>query len=622
MPKGFNGKVLRVDLTTGTISTQEFDENWYRTYLGGWGLIAYVLLNEVPADCDPLGPDNKLIVAPGIVTGVPIGGGGRNAVGAKSPLTGGFGEADVGGFFGAELKHAGWDGIIVEGMSDKPVYLWINDDQVEIRDAGHLWGKKTADVENQIKDELGDKRVRVCQIGPAGENLCLNSNILNDVTHAAGRCGLGAVMGSKKLRAIATRGSHKLELGDPDEIRKWARWQTDQVKVEGSMANILHDHGTDGFLMPLQAAGGLPTRNFIEGYFDGAESIDGFHMTETILKEGDSCFACPVRCKRVIETHDKWQVDPTYGGPEYETSGAFGSLCGVDSLPAISKANELCNAYGLDTIEMGVDIAWAMECFEEEKISVEDTGGIELRFGNAEAMVQLVEMTAKREGFGDTLALGAYRAAEKLGRDTLRHVVHAKKQEVPMHDPRIKFALNIGYAISPTGADHVHNIHDDGFQTEAGMAGVHCVGIHDPMPYTDLSPAKVRLTKRWINNRVFYNCVGMCNFMSYNIPGQCAIVAGVTGWDFSVFEMDEIGERCMAMARLFNYRAGFTAADDVPPQRFSEPIQKGPSEGTYIAKDAMDEALSMYYDMMGWDHETGAPKAWKLHELGLSWLVE
>lgn len=622
MPKGFSGKVLRVNLTTGDTSVQTFDEKWYRTYLGGWGLIGYVLLNEVPADCDPLGPENKLIIAPGVVTGVTVAGGGRNAVGAKSPLTGGFGESDVGGFFGAELKAAGWDGIIVEGMSKKPVYLWIKDDQVEIRDAAHLWGKKTGDAEDQIKEELGDKRVRVCQIGIGGENLCLNSCILNDVTHAAGRCGLGAVMGSKKLRAIATRGTGKVEVANLDEIRKWTRWEADQINVEGGMANILHNHGTDGFLTAFHGSGGLPTRNFVEGAFEGAEIIDGVAMSDTILKGADSCYACPVRCKRVVETHDKWKVDPVYGGPEYETAGAFGSSCGVDDLAAICKANELCNAYGLDTIEVGVAIAWAMECFEEEKISVEDTGGLELRFGNADAMVKLVDMTARREGFGDTLALGAYRAAEKIGRDTLRHVVHVKKQEVPMHDPRIKFGLNIGYAVSPTGADHVHNIHDDGYQTDAGIAGLRAIGIQEPLPFDDLSPAKVRIVKRWINNRVFYNCIGMCNFMSYDITAQCKIVAGVTGWDFSVFEMDEIGERGMAMARVFNQRAGFTAADDAPPQRFSEPTKGGPNAGKLIDANAMKDALSLYYDMMGWDRQTGAPVAWKLHELGLSWLVD
>jgi aldehyde:ferredoxin oxidoreductase len=621
MSKGYNGKVLRVNLTTGRISTETFDDAWYRTYLGGWGLIAYVLLREVPADCDPLGPLNKLIIAPGVMTGLPVGGSGRSAVGAKSPLTGGFGEGDVGGFFAAELKHAGWDGIIVEGMAEKPVYLWIKDDQVEIRDARHLWGKKTGAVEEIIKADLSDDKIRVCQIGPGGENLTMQACVLNDITHAAGRCGLGAVMGSKKLRAIACRGSGKPEIADPEKIKKWARWQAEQIKVEGSAAHVLHDHGTDGFLMGQQVSGGLPTRNFIDGAFEGAEAIDGVTMTNTILKSGDTCYACPVRCKRVIETHDEWGVDPLYGGPEYETAGAFGSMCGVDNLPAVCKANEHCNAYGLDTIEVGCTIAWAMECFEKGILTLEDTGGMDLHFGNAKAIVDLTEQIALRQGFGAVLAEGSYRAAEKIGPAAMACVVHAKKQEVPMHDPRVKHALDIGYAISPTGADHVHNIHDTGFHTMDGIAGLRAFGIHNTSPYNELSPTKVRMTKRWINNRIFYNCVGLCNFMSYSSTAQVELVAAATGWDFSMFEMLEIGERCLAMARVFNYRAGLTAKDDVPPRRFSEPTGNGPAQGRFVPKDQLDAALSLYYDMMGWDHETGAPVAWKLYDLGLDWLV-
>jgi aldehyde:ferredoxin oxidoreductase len=623
MPKGYTGKILRVNLSNGEISITQYDEAWYRTYLGGWNLIAYVLLTETPAECDPLGPLNKLIIASGIMTGTPVAGSGRNAVGAKSPLTGGFGEADVGGFFGAELRRAGWDGVIVEGAAARPVYLWIKDEQVEIRDAGGIWGTKTDDAERLIRQELGDERVRVCQIGPAGERLVLQSCILNDVTHAAGRCGLGAVMGSKKLRAVACRGTGKVETADAESLRRWARFTADQVKEEGSLPRLAHDHGSDGWLMPLQVAGGLPTRNFREGVFEGAEKIDGLRMTETILVGRDTCYACPVRCKRAVETHDAWGVSARYGGPEYETTAAFGSLCGVDDLPAIAKANELCNAYGLDTISTGVTIAWAMECFERGLLTPADTGGMELRFGDALAMVQTTEQIALRQGFGDLLAHGAYRAAEKIGRGTLQYVVHAKKQEAPMHDPRTKNSLNIGYAISPTGADHVHNCADDGYQTAEGIAGLRCLGVHQPMVFTDLSPAKVRLFKRVANSAYFWNVVGMCaNLgMCFDTPTMARIIGAGTGWDFSVFEMQEVGERALAMARVYNYRCGFRAKDDVAPARFSEPMQNGPVEGTYLDPAVMAQALRMYYDMMGWDHETGAPKAWKLHELGLSWLV-
>jgi aldehyde:ferredoxin oxidoreductase len=622
MPYGFFGRVLRVNLSAGTPEVLPLDEAWFRAYLGGWGLVAYVLLTEVPADCDPLGPENKLIIAAGLMTGAPLGGAGRNIVGAKSPLTGGFGASEVGGFFGAELRRAGWDGIIVEGQAERPVYLWIRDDQVELRDAAHLWGRPTAEVEEALKAELEDERVRVCQIGPAGERLCLNACVLNDVHHAAGRCGLGAVMGAKKLRAVAVRGTGTLPLANPDVIRKWARWQADLLAAGDPVIKLRYDYGTPGFLPILQASGGLPTRNFREGVFEGAERIDGQHMAATILKGGGTCFACPVRCKRIVETHDEWQVQPAYGGPEYETIAAFGSLCGVDDLSAIAKANELCNTYGLDTISAGATIAWAMECFERGLLTTADTDGIPLNFGNARAVVQMLEKIIQREGFGDILAQGAYRAAQIIGRGTEQYVLQVKKQEVPMHDPRIKFALDLGYATSPTGADHVHNLHDNAFQTPENIAGLRPLGIHRPLRFDDLSPAKVRMARRWITYRTFQNCLGMCIFMSYSIEAQQEIVRALTGWDFSIFEMLEVGERVLAMARVFTARCGLRAADDAPPARFFEPLGNGPLAGSFIPPDAMRTALQTYYQMMGWDPDTGAPLPWKLHELDLGWLPE
>lgn len=621
MPNGFQGKVLRVNLSTRNTEEMSLDEIWYRTYIGGWGLIAYILLREVPADCDPLGPENKLIIAEGLLTGWPLAGSGRNAFGAKSPLTGAFGAAEAGGFFGAELRRAGWDGIIVEGRAESPVYLWIHDDRVEIRDAAHLWGRPTGDVERAIKAELDEPQARIAQIGPAGERKARLACIINDVSHAAGRTGLGAVMGAKNLRAIAVRGTRPIAVHDPDTLRRWSRWHAEQVREDPVFIRRKH-YGSNGFMLDLQAFGGLPTRHFLEGAFDGAEQIDGQAMARTILTGDHTCFACPVRCKRRVELHDTWDIDPIYGGPEYETAAAFGSLCLIDDLPAIAKANELCNAYGLDTIGTGVTIAWAMECFERGLLTRADTDGIELRFGNAPAMVKMVEKIIAREGLGDILAQGAYRAAHIIGRGTEQYVMHVKHQEIPMHDPRIKFALDIGYAVSPTGADHVHNIHDVMFDSANGAAFLHPFGIYSPLPAKDLSPAKMRMAKRVIHYRIFLNCLGLCNFMGYSIPALREIIQAGTGWDYSLFELQECGERVMDMARVFNYRCGVRPEDDRPPARFSEPVQNGPNRGTFLPAGDVERALALYYDMMGWDHQTGAPMPWKLHELGLSWLPE
>ena len=621
MSTGFWGKVLRVNLTTRQISVDEYDWKWYRTYLGGWGLVAYILLKEVPGDADPLGPANKLIFAPGVLTGIAMGGAGRNAIGAKSPLTDGFGESDAGGYWGAELKLAGWDGVIVEGASETPVYLWIKDAQVEIRDAAHLWGKTTGDVQRMLQEELGDNRARVTQIGPAGENLCLNACVLNDINHAAGRSGMGAVMGSKKLRAIATRGTRKVPVADPEHFKSRNAFIREQIKTS-SLHSHLHKYGRAGFTKGLHEGGGLPTRNFRQGQFEGIDKIEGVLMEETMTVRMGSCFACPIRCKPEVKSGDPYNVDPFYGGPEYETTASLGSCCGVDDLEAVCKGNELCNALGMDTIGVGVTIAWAMEAYERGLLTKGDTGGLDLRFGNGEAMVQLVEQISRRQGFGDWLAKGAYRCAVELGKGSMEFVVQNRKQETPMHDPRVKFALNIGYALSPTGSDHCHNIHDVGFQTEEGIKDLHTVGILDPLPFDDLSPAKMRMAKHVIHWQTLKNCVGLCYSIPLTRPMMAETLNAAAGWDMSVLELQEIGERVYDMAREFNRRCGHTPADDIGAPRFFEPLENGPFKGSAIPRDEFAQALSLYYDMLGWDHETGAPADWKLYAEGLDWVVE
>jgi len=561
-----------------------------------------------------------LVFANGVVTGAPVGGSGRNAVGAKSPLTGGFGEADVGGFWGAELKRAGWDAIVITGQAEEPVYLWIKGDQVEIRDAAYIWGKKTADVEAVLKEELEDKRVRVAQCGVAGENLVRYACVVNDIHHVAGRTGMGAVMGSKKLKAIAVRGIGQVELADQDQVRHVADWLRDNF--EDTWAGGLQEHGTSGGVVYLNGISALPTRNFQEGSFEEAEKISGQTMTETILAGRGTCFACPVTCKRRTQVTGRYEVDPTYGGPEYETVAALGSCCGIDDLEAIAYGNQLCNAYGLDTISVGVTISWAMECFERELLTVENTEGLELHFGNAQAMTALIEQIAHRQGFGDLLAEGSLRAAKKIGKETERYAMQVKGQEIPMHEPRAKFALGLGYATSPTGADHMHNIHDTGYVSERGIQDVQSLGVLEPMPADYLGPEKVRLARYHIDWQVFFNCLGLCMFMPYSREQMRDIVQGVTGWNSSLFELMKVGERALAMARAFNYREGFTSQDDVAHWRFSTPFESGPKEGVKVPAEDVARALDLYYEMRGWDKETGAPTAAKLYELGVGWAAE
>ena len=619
MPYGYNGKILRVDLSNRAIAVDEPDENFYRRYIGGRGFVTYFLLRELGGSIDPLGPENKLIFATGVLTGVPIAGSGRNSVGAKSPLTGGYGDAEVGGYWGAELKHAGYDAIIVEGQAEKPVYLWIEDGKVEIKDARHLWGKTTAECEKLIQKELGARGIRVAQTGLAGENQVRYACVINDLSHAAGRSGMGAVMGSKKLKAIAVRGHQKVVLSDARAVSSLARRLRDFIKTNRGSVNMSRD-GTAGILKSLNDGGGLPTRNFKQGVFEGAGKISAETINESILVGRRGCYACPIRCKPEVAVGEPYNVDTTYGGPEYETLGSFGSNCGIDSLGAIVKANALCNAYGLDVISTGVSISFAMECFEQGILTEKDTGGLKLNFGNAEAMLQLVEMIARREGIGKVLADGVARAASAFGKGAEDFAMHVKGQEFPMHEPRYKQGLGVGYTISPTGADHCHNIHDTAYRDRIPAALSH-FGVFQPLSAQELSPAKVRMLVYGSLWEHTVNCLGFCMFVPMR-PGPMADMVGrITGWNANLWELMKVGERCIAMARAFNIREGKTKSDDYLPRRFFTPFTSGPLEGVSIDEEECKQAIDTYYGMVGWDGD-GAPTLAKLQELGIEWVAE
>ena len=595
MTYGYNGKILRVDLTNKKLSIEEPDDRFYRLYMGGRGFVGYYLMNELRPGTDPLGPDNRMIFATGVITGGRVGGSGRNSAGAKSPLTGGYGEAEAGGYWGPELKRAGYDAIVFEGKSEKPVYLWVSSDEVELKDASHLWGKKTLETETTIQDELGDKNIKTALIGLGGEKQVRYACILNDISHAYGRSGLGAVMGSKNLKGVAVRGKKPPAIADQTKIKEIVKW------INENYSRGMQDVGTAGGVMGLSNGGGLPTRNFKEGTFEGAEAISGQTMRDTILIDRGTCYACPVKCKRVVKVDEPYKVDPGYGGPEYETIGSLGSNCGIDDLAAISKGNELCNAYGIDTIGTGTTIAFAMECFEKGLITEKDTDGIQLRFGNADAMVKMVEMIANRQGFGDLLAEGSKRAAEKIGNGASEFAMHVKGQEFPMHEPRWKQGMGLGYAVSPTGADHMQGTHDAGS--------------------TDIGPNKVR---RFMYNQFwssFQNCAGMCMFLPYSHNQTVEIVNALTGWHISDWDLMKVGERGLNLARAFNMREGFTKADDTFPKRAHEAFASGPIAGVGYGEERLSEAVSLYYDMMGWDRETGVPREAKLQELDIEWVA-
>jgi len=621
MPHGYNGKILRVNLSENKISTEEPEEVVYRRYLGGGALSSYYLLKELKPKIDPLGPDNMLIIMTSVINGTNISGANRYSAAAKSPLTGGYGESEAGGWFGPELKTAGFDGIIIQGKSEKPVYLWICDGEAELRDASKYWGKLSGEVQDGLEEEIGDKRIRVLQTGVAGENLVKFAALTNQLKHYHGRTGLGAVMGSKNLKAIAVRGSKRMTPFDEEAARSVFDWFRENYDKENDM---MHLYGTARIVGSLSANGILPTRNFRDGSFEKAEDITGQTMAETILKRRGTCYACAVACKREVEAPELG-VEAKYGGPEYETIAAMGSLCGIGDLKVIAKANQLCNQYVIDTISTGAAIAFAMECYENGILTKEDTNGLEVTFGNEEALLKLIEMIGRREGIGDMLAEGVKRAAQHIGKGAEQYAMHVKGQELPMHEARGKQSLALAYATSPTGADHMEAPHDvffDAFNPQGHALGG--LGLIEPVEALDLSHRKVRAYYYCQLAFSFYNSIGMCDFVgvplgSLSLEQIVNHVNAVTGWDVSLWELLKVGERANCMSRIFNYREGFTKADDTLPDRIFEGLGNGALEGVKIDKQEFDEALKLFYQMSGWD-ETGYPMKAKLLELELEWL--
>ncbi len=628
---GYTGKILHVDLSKGKTSIEQPSEQFYRTYLGGSAMGIYYLFKNTPAGADPLGPENTLTMMISPTTGVSISGQSRMTATAKSPLSGLIGDSQVGGFFPAELKFAGFDGVVFTGKSPKPVYLWVHDGEAELRDAGHLWGKITGEVEKLIREELGDAKIEVAQIGPAGEKLVRFAAIMNMCNRANGRTGMGAVMGSKNLKAVAVRGHQKVKIADQAAITRLARLAPKRVLDIPDMKG-LQDFGTASVLNYQNMAGGLPTKNYTSGTFDQAEDISGEHMSETILKENDTCYACVVRCKRVVETEYKNQkFDPLYGGPEYETLATMGSYCAVGDINAVSIAHQICDQYGLDTIACGATVAFAMDCYEHGYINIHDTGDIDLRFGNADALVAMVEKIAKREGIGDILANGSARAAKQIGKGAAELVVAIKNHELPAHMPQVKRSLALIYAVNPFGADHQSSEHDPGYTPDTASYNLERmaeVGLVNPMSdrVLDREKVKMALVTEW--NYCFMDTATLCQFVYgpawqvYGPKEQAELIRATTGWEWTVDDVQKIGERRLNMMRAFNAREGVGREGDTLPKRiYDEPLIGGASDGVAVTREEVEQALDIYYEMCGWDVKTGKPTQAKLEELGLGWMA-
>jgi aldehyde:ferredoxin oxidoreductase len=616
---------LRIDLSSGHIAVEEPDDLFYRMYVGGSCLGAYYLLKEMPPGLDAFDPANVLVFATGPATGAAISGASRFNITAKSPLTRAIGDTQAGGFWGDELKRAGFDAIVVVGQAEKPVYLWIQDGEVELRDAARLWGLISGEAQALIREELGDQRIRVALIGPAGENRVRYACVINELEHVNGRTGMGAVMGSKNLKAIAVRGRKSPPFYDKQAIARLARWGVRQIPEISSVAN-LQALGTANIIMSQQDARGLPTQNFVMGAFEGAEAISGERMRDTILLRNESCYACAVRCKRVVGASEPYEIDSDYGGPEYESIASLGSYLLIDDLPAISKANELCNKYTLDTISTGATIAFAMECFENGILTTSDTDGIELRFGNTDALLQMIEKIARRDGIGDVLAEGIAEAAKVFGQGAERFAMESKGNPFPAHMPRAKPSLCLAYAVSPFGADHQSSEHDyfvEPGATELTQERATSLGLLWSAEPSELNLDKVRLYAytQWAYGML--DSLDLCQFCFsgwglYSFDQVVELVRAATGWSTSLWELMKLGERRTNLLRAFNAREGFTRADDRLPERVFEPLIGGDKAGQATDREQWVRALENYYRLVGWDVETGNPTRIKLAELGWS----
>ncbi|MGD9569401.1 MAG: aldehyde ferredoxin oxidoreductase family protein [Sedimentibacter sp.] len=601
--KGYTGKLIRVNLTDKVIKIEKLNMDYAKDYIGGRGLGSKYLYEEIDPQIDALSPENKLIFMTGPVTGTYATCAGRFNVVAKAPLTGTIGAANSGGYFGPELKFAGYDGIIFEGKSNKPVYLHINDDLIELKDATHLWGKNVFETTDMLLNE-NEEDAKVACIGPAGEKLVLFAAVMNDKDRAAGRSGLGAVMGSKNLKAVVVKGTKGIGVANPLQFNKAVADARQKVTANGvtGIGGGLQTYGTEVLVNILNEMHALPTNNWQSSRFEDADKISGEALVEKYLVKNKACFACPIGCGRVIKIPDG-KYKGIVGGPEYEAGWSYGASCGVSDLNAINKANYVCNMLGLDPITMGATIACAMELYEKGYITNDDLGGKELKFGDADSILEWTEKTGYREGFGDLLALGSYRLAEKYGHPEFSMTV--KKQEMPAYDGRAIQGMGLSYATSNRGGCHVR-----GYVTSTEVLGI-------PMKTDPLTTeGKAPLLKLFQDLTALVDSSDICLFTTFAIglPEISSMLRGTLGIEESDEELLMAGERIWNLEKLFNLEAGLTRQDDyLPPRLLNEPVTSGPSKGKVTELEVM---LDEYYKVRGWDME-GVPTEEKLAELSL-----
>ncbi|HEY3274296.1 MAG TPA: aldehyde ferredoxin oxidoreductase family protein [Methanocella sp.] len=616
---GYTGKILRVDLDRLETRDEKPDESVLRDFIGGEGLGIKYLYDEVPPHADALGPENRLIFMTGPVTGSLAPTSGRHCVITKSPLTGCETTAHAGGYWGTLLKLAGYDGIIVQGNASRPVYLFVDDGEPRLLEANHLWGHDVFQTDALIKDEQNDRKISVTAIGPAGENQVRYASIQNDRQRAAARGGPGAVMGAKKLKAIAVRGTRSFEVAKAAAYFKSMNELIGLCKNDILTGKLFPAYGITGVVDLMNQHGVLPTRNYQQGTFDRAHDISGQKMAETMLTRTRGCYCCTIHCTRLINI----PYGPYFGtkgkGPDYDSTVAFGSQCGNSNLEAIARANLWCDQYGLDTVTTGATIAWAMELYERGIINKNDTWGLDLSFGNHEAMVALVPKIATRMEFGAVLAEGIAGAAKKIGKDAGKYMLEVKDLDLPGIEVRGSKGMALGYAVDNRGGDNLRP-----FAAASECLGFRSKELHMPENFDPLSEAG---KAEWLvpaqNYAVAVNSLVCCMFtiIGYAVePSHYARhLSAITGFDYDGERLLQAGERIWNLQRAFNAREGFTRKQDSLPHRLTaEPGPAGPAKGSTVHLEPM---LDDYYRVRGWDPGFGWPTAEKLRSLGLDYVI-
>jgi aldehyde:ferredoxin oxidoreductase len=635
MSNGFTGTVLRVNLTTGSFEKQKFDEDFYRMYLGGGAFGTYFLLKESSPDLDALDEENILTIAPGVTTGAPVSGASRCCVTALSPVTGAIGDSQTGGNIGPMIKRAGYDAVVITGKSKTPIYLLIDGQDVQTREAGHLKGRNVLDVYDALTKELGGGKLSILQCGPAGEKLVRFACLVADLNDVAGRTGMGAVFGSKNLRAIAVRGDNKIDFADPEGLRRLGRLASERLPDSG-FPTTLSKYGTPGVVGFQAEAGNLATHNYFRSYHPDYKELDGATFEPKIGAGFTTCFACVVGCRRKVKTEKPYEVTDRLGGPEFETLGLLGSNLDISDPAVVAKANELCNNYGIDTITMGGLTAYLFECAEKGLITPDATDDKSLGFGDAEALLWLIERVAKREGIGDVLAEGFEAAIKHFGRETARYAINVKNKGLAVHMAQVKPSQALMYAVCPIGPDHMSSEHDWLLASDSEARKGLCIfksaqsvsaeksGIREASDSFGLD--KVRMT---VYSQYFYSlldtlclcmfCWGPGNLFKYRELEDLLLYT--TGWECTLWELMKVGERRVNMMRQLNARRGFAREQDRLPERLSEALPDGPAKGKHVDNEAFAKMLEQYYGLMGWDEKSGNPTDAKLLELGLEWTL-